>query len=358
MKTYNDIYKEICSVDNLNKAYNKARKSKAKKPYVVEFNANLEENLKNLQNRLVGFTYKPKPLKKFIIRDPKTRTIHASAFVDRIVHHALVNVIEPIYEKIFISDSFASRKNKGTHSAVKRFEEFMRKVSGNGRLVKNAINNNQIEGYCLKADIKSYFGNVRHEILLEIIRKRIADENVIKLIRQILTNFDSDIKGKGMPLGNLTSQFFANVYLNELDYFVKHKLKAKYYIRYVDDFVIFHRSKKRLVYFEKEINNFLLSKLKIWLHPNKTKILALRNGVSFLGYKIFFHYKILVKRNRRALKNKARLVLANKLSREKFLEFLVGWNGHAKWSNSFNLRKEIEKLILVTPSLLPISQYI
>jgi len=358
MKTYKNIYGRICSIDNLVIAFKKAKRGKSKKFYVPAFEKNLDENLKNLQKELLEFTYKPKKLKKFIIRDPKTRTIYASAFVDRIVHHAIINLIESIFEKVFIYDSFASRKGKGAHLAIKRFCEFMKKVSGNARLVKNAINNNQIEGYCLKADIKSYFDNVNHEVLLNIIRKKFKDNNTIWIIKNILDNFDAKKEGNsrhyfennkellksncsGMPLGNLTSQFFANVYLNELDYFVKHELKAKYYIRYVDDFIILHRSKKRLAYFQARIDEFLRKNLKIWLHPQKSKILALRNGITFLGYRIFYNYKLLIKRNIRLMRTKIVLFKQGKILKKNLKDTLKGWEGYAKWANSYGLRQRI-----------------
>src|SRR3989344_1402290 len=245
MKTYKNLYSKLCSIENLRLAFKKSRKDKTLLPYVVEFEENLDENLMELHKELSAFIYKPNELKRFIVRDPKTRTIHASVFRDRVVYHAIVNILEPIFDKRFIYDSHASRKNKGTHNAVKRFDKFKRKISKNGKLAENAYNKNNIIGYVLKADIKHYFNNVDHERLLEIIERKIKDKNIIWLIKQILNNFDSSIKGKGMPLGNLTSQFFANVYLNELDQFVKHKLKAKYYIRYVDDFLILHNSKEK-----------------------------------------------------------------------------------------------------------------
>ncbi len=163
----------------------------------------------------------------FIIRDPKTRKICKSAFRDRIVHHAIVNILEPIYEKIFIYDSYANRKNKGQHKALERFYYFLRKVTSNGRKLNGIKDKNYVCGYCLKIDIKRYFDNVSHEILINILKKKIKDENVICLIKQILENNLNNVKTKSMPLGNYTSQFFANVYLNELDYFVKHKLKIK-----------------------------------------------------------------------------------------------------------------------------------
>ena len=275
MKTYKNLYAKLCNIDNIILAYEKARKGKSKKQSVIEFDKNTQENLEQLQRELIEMSYQPKPLKRFVVRDPKTRTIHASAFKDRIVHHLIVGVLEPIYESIFIYDSFASRKNKGSHRAIARFDEFQRKVSQNGQLIKNAQNRNQVQGYVFKADISHYFDNVDHEILINIIKRKIGDGKLIWLIRKVLNNFNSPIKGKGMPLGNYTSQFFANVYLNGLDYFVKHELKAKYYIRYVDDFVILHRSKKRLEYFKKRIIEFL-KEIKLEPHSEKSDIIPLQ----------------------------------------------------------------------------------
>jgi len=231
MKSYKNLYPKIYYYKNLELAFKKAKRNKSFMPYVVKFEENLENELKQLQKELKSQTYKPRKLKRFIIRDPKTRTIHASSFRDRIIYHALCNIIEPIFDKTFIHDSYASRLNKGIHRAVERFDKFKRKVSKNGRLVSNFYNKNNIIGYVLKADIKHYFDTVDHKILLNIIKRKIKDKKIILLIQKILNNFDTKIKGSGMPLGNLTSQFFANVYLNELDYFIKHKLKAKYYIR-------------------------------------------------------------------------------------------------------------------------------
>lgn len=151
MKTHKRLYQKLYSKENLLSAFQKAKKGKSKRSYVIQFENNLEDNLNKLQEELQNKTYKPHLLHKFIIRDPKTRTIHSSNFRDRIVHHAIVNILNPIYEKIFIYDSFASRKNKGSHEAILRFEQFIRQVSSNGRLVKNHYNNNSVQGYVLKA---------------------------------------------------------------------------------------------------------------------------------------------------------------------------------------------------------------
>ena len=343
MKTYNNLYKKLYSYENILSSFNKAKKGKSKKDYVIRFESDLQRNLENLQNDLINKTYFPSSMKKFIIRDPKTRIINASIFRDRIVHHAIINILDPIYEKIFIYDSFASRKKKGSQEAIKRFEFFMRKVSSNGKIVKNGLNNNSIRGYVLKADFRHYFDSVNHEILINILRKKINDEDLIWLIKIVLDNFEIS-EGTGMPLGNYTSQFLANVYLNELDYYIKHVLKAKYYIRYVDDFVILHKNKKRLEYFLNHINNFLPC-LKIKLHPDKTEILPLRNGITFLGYRIFYHCRLLRRRNikhfLKKLEKNISLFKNKEISKEQLESRINGWMGYAKFGNTFNFKEKV-----------------
>ncbi len=345
MKTYKNLYTKLCSTENIIEAYEKARKGKAKKLAVLEFEEKTLENLQTLQKELINLTYEPKPLKRFIVRDPKTRTIHASAFRDRIVHHVLVNILEPIFEKIFIHDSYASRKDKGAHIAITRFDKFKRKVSQNGLVVRGKNNtSNNIQGYVFKADIYHYFDNVNHETLINIIKSKFKDEKITWIIRKILNNFKTESEGKGMPLGNYTSQFFANVYLNKLDYFVKHELKAKYYIRYVDDFVILHRNKKRLEYFRKHIVEFL-NEIKLKLHPNKSDIIPLQKGITFLGYRIFYNYKLLRKRNRDHFTNKLEKYIKfykeDILSDKDLINRLEGWFGYAQWANTYSFRKRI-----------------
>ncbi len=348
MKTYKNLYKKLYSTDNLNLAFRKARRGKSKKDYIARFELDIEKSIGLLQRDLRLKIYKPSRLKKFIIRDPKTRTIHSSIFRDRVVHHAIINIIQPIYEKIFIYDSFASRKSKGAHLAVKRFEYFVNKVSSNGRKIKHPFNNNSIRGYVLKADIKHYFATIDHKILLNILRKKIKDNDLIDLIRIVLNNSENQIERKGLPLGNYTSQFFANVYLNHLDYFVKNKLKAKYYIRYVDDFVILDKNKDTLFIYMDKIKKYLQF-LKLDLHPDKTEIHALRNGITFLGYKIFYHYRLLRRRNiryfKRRLNEKLELYHCGLMGKEELDSFLQGWQGYSSFANTYNFNKKIEKVV-------------
>ncbi len=344
MKTLSPNYSKIISVGNLYLAWKKAKKGKTKRPCVIEFNKSLVKNILNLNRELETLTYSPKPLVTFILRDPKTRIISKSAFKDRIVHHAIVNIIEPIFDKSFIYDSCANRINKGGIFAIKRFDKFKRKV---GR-------NNTRKCFVLKADIKHYFQTVSHDVLLKIIKRKITDESIIWLILKILNNFDSKKDKTGMPLGNLTSQFFANVYLNELDYFVKHKLEIKHYIRYVDDFIILHENIKQLENWKRQIDEFLKQELKIELHPNKSKIVLLSQGVDFVGFRNFYYFRLLRKRNIRNMRQKIEMFKQGLMSKEKFFESFQGWNAYAKWANSFKLRRKIVRKIYADNTLINI----
>ncbi len=344
MKTYRNLYDKVHSIESLYLAFRKARKGKSNKLYVKEFESDLESNITALKTELEALNYRPRKLERFVIHDPRTRVIYASDFRDRVVHHTLCNIIEPIFEKMFIFDSYANRKNKGTHAALERLDRFKRKISQNGRLVKSAKNNNMTIGYFLKADIKHYFDSVDHEILLDIIKKRISDEKVLVLISKILSNHESKLQGKGMPIGNLTSQFFANIYLNELDYFVKHELRAKYYIRYVDDFVILHESKEQLEEWKERIKEFLAT-IKLELHPEKSKIYPIHHGVNLLGFRIFYHYKLPYKRNIRRFfsrLNKFSIIYEDgEISEEKIMQSIEGWLAYAEHGNTYKLRKRM-----------------
>ncbi|MBI3033114.1 helix-turn-helix domain-containing protein [Candidatus Woesearchaeota archaeon] len=329
----------LCSYENLELAFSKARRGKTLKPYIIEFEQSLKANLMLLRNELLFHTYKPKPLETFIIRDPKTRKISKSDFRDRVVHHAFCNIIEPLFDKQFIFDNYANRIGKGAFKAIERFDEFKRKVSKN---------NNRI-AYILKADIKHYFDTVDHSILMLIIKRSIKDERILQLIKIILSNHNTTEQGKGMPLGNLTSQFLANVYLNELDQFIKHTLKAKYYIRYVDDFVILDSSKEVLEKYREKIDYFLSKNLLLQLHPDKSKILKLHSGILFLGFRIFYYHKLIRKKNIRKfhgkLKEMKRLHEKNLIEREKVIERFEGWLAYISHADTYKYKRSITKII-------------
>jgi retron-type reverse transcriptase len=333
MKSYKKLYEKICSLDNLVLAWKKARKHKTRKDYVIEFESNLRDNLLQLHKELKEQTYKPEQLKTFILRDPKTRKISKSAFRDRVVHRAIHQVIEPIFDKKFINSCCANRIGKGNLYALVLFDKYKRKIT----------KNNTRTAFCLKADIKHYFFEVNHKILLNILKRKIKDEKTINLINKILKNYWD--KEKGMPLGNLTSQFFANVYLNELDQFVKHKLRTKYYIRYVDDFVILHNSKEQLETWKKEIDEFLQQNLKIELHPEKSRIIPLSKGIDFVGFRNFYYHRLLRKRNVKKMLIKIEQFKKKELSFDKLLESFQGWQAYSKWANSYKLRESVLKQV-------------
>ncbi|MBI5390005.1 group II intron reverse transcriptase domain-containing protein [Candidatus Woesearchaeota archaeon] len=338
------LFEQLCSLQNLTSAYWKARKRKACNADVQHFHQAWKLHLIQLKQELLTKSYHPQPLKTFVLRDPKTRTICVSDFRDRVVHHALVNVLQPIFEPRFIYDSYASRKGKGTLAALRRLTSFLRKVTSNGKLVAGAKNANAVCGFALKADIRHYFETVDHSVLLHIIRKMVNDDDILWLVRTILDNYCRGQHGKGMPLGNWTSQFFANVYLNELDHFVKHQLKVKYYIRYVDDFVILSRSKKKLEADLQHIAAFL-STLCLQLHPGKSRILPLSKGIPFLGFKVFYHCKRVRRNNIRSMEQRLRYLLnacrEEEMDYQCLLDVLQGWNAYAMHGNSYHLRQRI-----------------
>jgi len=351
MKTYRKLFERLCSLENLELAFKKARKRKTLKPYVIEFEANLAGNLQQLHDELASKTYRPLPLRSFILRDPKTRCISVSEFRDRVVHHAICNVLEPIFEKYFIHDSYANRKGKGVLAALERFDQFKRKVSRNGARIAGVADDNVVQGFVLKADVKHYFDTVDRLKLLGIIGKRVVDSDVLDLIRSVVDNHAGKFPGKGMPLGNLTSQFFANVYLNELDWFVKHELKVKCYIRYVDDFVILHQSARRLLEWKDSINEFLRRELLLELHPQKSSICPLGRGVDFLGFRCFYHFRLLRKRNIRKMLHRLErlkddyqlgIITANDI-----LESVRGWNAYSMHANTYKLRGAIANNVIV-----------
>jgi len=290
-----------------------------------------------------------------VIRDPKTRVISTSHFRDRIVHHALCNIIEPIFDRTFIHDSYASRKGKGTNKAIERFDCFKRKVTQSGRNVNRARYGGMVVGYILKADIRHYFASVDHEVMMAAIRKRIADKKVLWLTGRILDNHDSRTPNKGMPIGNLTSQIFANIYLNGLDCFVKHELRARHYIRYLDDFVIFDKSKEKLEEYRERIEQFLKT-IRLELHPEKSNVIPLRRGISFLGFRIFYHHKLLKKSNMKLFRKKMyeleKSYRKGEISEDVLWEKINGWIEYARHGNTHKLRLRMtNNLVIRLPNL-------
>ncbi len=248
----------------------------------MAYERRLENNLFELRDDLLGESYRHGFYDPFTVHDPKERRIHKATVKDRVVHQAVVNVIEPMFERRFIFDSFSCRIGKGTHAAVDRTRTFLRQAS----------NNNTRTVYALKCDIRKFFASVDHAILFSLLARRIGDTGILRLLAHIIKSF-SVSQGKGIPLGNITSQLFANVYLHELDWFVKHALREQCYIRYCDDFIFVHPSRQHLLALISRIEEFLSRHLSLHLHPDKVIVRSWTQGIDFLGYVILPHCTIL-----------------------------------------------------------------
>jgi retron-type reverse transcriptase len=285
-------FSDVISIDNLLLAWRGFRKGKRSKPAVINFELKLEENILSLYQDLICGLWEPKPYKVFYTRDPKLRQIHEADIRDMVLYQAVYQKLYQVFDATFIFDSYSSRKTKGTHAGVKRFEGFANKVTQNYTRA----------AYALKCDLRKFFDSIDHEILLELIARKIDDYKLFNLIKTIILSFEKSA-GKGLPLGNVTSQLFANIYLNELDQFIKHNLKAKYYIRYCDDFVVLSDSTEYLNHCLNKIEYFCAKSLSVNLHPGKIEIRKLKNGVDFLGYVSLPRYRVLrTKTKRRMLK--------------------------------------------------------
>lgn len=275
-------FEDVISLENLLEAWKEFLKGKRKRKDVQEFGLSLMDNIFQLHNDLANNTYNHGPYQAFRINDPKPRQIHKSTVRDRLLHHAVYRQLYPFFDKTFVADSFSCRLDKGTHKALDRFRQFGHKVS----------KNNTRTCWILKCDIKKFFENIDHEILLSILQKYIPDKNIIWLLEKVIRSFSS-ASGRGLPLGNLTSQLFVNIYMNEFDQIIKHRLKAKYYIRYADDFVILSQDKAWLEETLPKMSDFLCEKLRLKLHPDKISIETLSSGVDFLGWVHFPDHRVL-----------------------------------------------------------------
>lgn len=329
-KVFHNIFEKIISLENLFLAWKEFSNGKMKKADVLQFKFNLEENLFQLHSDLKNKTYQHSHYTAFNVCDPKLRRIHKACVRDRVLHHAVFRILYPIFDKSFIFDSYSCRNEKGTHRAVLRLEQFCRKAS----------RNNHKTIYALKCDIKKFFDSINQEILLELIGKKIDDENAIRLIQKIIESFDA-----GLPLGNVTSQIFANIYLNELDQFIKQKLKIKYYLRYCDDFIIISENEAYLRRLIPVIGDFLEKELKLNLHPDKIIIRKWRQGIDFLGYVVLpYHRVIRTKTKRRILKKiwlKHKMVREELVLEESFKQSLQSYFGVLKHCQGYKIKKDL-----------------
>ena len=277
-----NIY-NVADPENLLEAWREFLLGKRSKTDVHEFSLRLMDNLLSLRDDLLHHIYRHGGYQAFTISDPKPRHIHKAAVRDRVLHHAIYRTFYPFFDKTFIADSFSCRIGKGTHRAIQRFAVFGRRAS----------RNHTRTCWVLKCDIKKFFASIDHATLTEIIRSYLPDPGLRWLLGEVIGSFSSTAPGKGLPLGNLTSQLLVNIYMNEFDQFVKHRLKVKYYVRYADDFVITSSDRRELEDLILPIQAFLAERLKLELHPGKVSIATIASGVDFLGWVHFPDHRVL-----------------------------------------------------------------
>lgn len=339
MKTFHNLYTEIASFDNLLCAAQNAQKGKRYQKSVATFNLHLEEELLRLREELLSKSYQPGAYRSFMIYDPKERMISAAPYRDRVVHHALMNVTAPVFERTFIYDSYANRKGKGVHAAILRYQEYARRFL-----------------YVLKCDIRKFFPSIDHEILKQELRWKIACPDTLWLIDIIIDNSNAqeehiayypgdDLftpwqRRHGLPIGNLTSQWWGNIYLNRFDHFVKEELRVPGYIRYVDDFVLFGASSGQLHDWKSAISAYL-NRLRLSLHPQKSQVYQVEKGVPFLGFKVFKEYRTVRKqkprRYKRFLRKQMSMRKQGKLCPNRLEMGLNSWLGHVRFGMSRRL---------------------
>jgi hypothetical protein len=345
MSAARNLFLHVHAFENLYWAFRQARRGKRGREEVAAFEYDLEKNLLQLQAELQTATYRPGPYRHFWIHEPKRRKISAAPFRDRVVHHALCQVIEPIFERCFIHDSYACRMNKGTHRAVNRCQAFAR-----------------WHRYVLKCDIQKFFPSIDHEILLSLLARKLADPRVMELIREILKSgegvlaeeyvmrwFPGDdllaaLRPRGLPIGNLTSQFWGNVYMNSLDQFVKRRLKCRAYARYVDDFLLFSDDKAELHRWKEEIMTFLEG-LRLTLHERKSVVFPVSEGIDFLGYRVFPTFRrmrrVTVRRFSRRLRHLRDAYRAGSITIQQVSQSVQSWAAHCRYAQSYRLRRAI-----------------
>jgi RNA-directed DNA polymerase len=345
MKVNHNSYHKLTTKKNIFRGFKEFLKGKRRKQDVINFSQNIGENLENLHRELVSKTYLPGKYSQFIVRDPKTRIIHKADVVDRIVHHIVSDVLEDSYDSTFIYHSYACRKNKGTHKAVLALQKMG---------IRESKNNSKV-CWVLKCDISKFFASVNHKTLLEILSRRIKDQDFLEVLEKIINSFSSDKtidlnNKKGIPIGNLTSQLFSNIYLNELDQFVKHTLKVKFYLRYADDFAFVSYDREYLLGLISPLQKFLKNTLDLDLHPKKIILRKFSSGVDFLGYIIFPKYILpRTKTKRRLIRKiheKVKQFKAGEISEEPLNQTIQSYYGFLVHANTYEFKQKLQNLIM------------
>lgn len=332
MKTVGNLLGQICEYNNAVLAYQKARKCKRYKPEVYKFEIVREVNLLRACEELRNLTYTPGKYKVFKVWEPKERVIMALPFYDRVIQHMKCTYIEPIFEKKFMYHSYACRKGKGEHEASDQLSKWLHELE--------VVEGKKI--YALKADIHHYFQSIDHVILKAELRKYIKDKELLIILDRIVDHNGIFDDGVGIPVGNLTSQLFANVYLNRLDQFMKHNLHIKYCLRYMDDFIILSDNLEQLREWWEQIEIFLHNELRLELNP-KTTIIATKNGIDFVGYRHFSDHKKVRKQSMRKVRSLFRSFRDGEITEEYFDKSFTSRLGHMKHADTYNLIGNLAK---------------
>jgi RNA-directed DNA polymerase len=343
-KSYNGLFPQIASFANLHRAWQEARRGKRRRPDVATFERDLEANLLRLERELLAGSYRPSGYHSFFIREPKRRKISAAPFRDRVVHHALVQIIEPIWEARFSNASYACRIGKGTHRAADHAQELLRR-----------------HRYVLKADVSQFFPSIDHQTLDSLLTRHIACRPTLDLCRRIMAGGDrvlaseytlqlfpgddlfAALRPRGLPIGNLTSQFWANVYLHPVDVLLQRELRLPH-VRYCDDILIFANDKATLHTARTALAERMAT-LRLCLHPIKTRLYQADEGIEFVGYRLFTTHRRLRRGNVRLfvrrLRRQQHAYHVGRLSAEKVRQSLQSWIAHAKHADTYRLRSRL-----------------
>ncbi len=343
VKRFGSLYERICSFENLVSAAYRARLGKRFRPDVARFHHSLEANLLTLRDELRERTWVPGGYRTFYIHDPKTRLISAAPYRDRVVHHALCNVVEPLFDRCFVSDSYAHRAGKGIHAALDRCTGFCRRYN-----------------WVLKCDIEKFFPSMDHAILMELVERKVKCPGTLWLMRTIVANsnpqeeviryfpgdnlFSPHERRRGVPIGNLPSQFLSNVYLSGFDWFVKQTLRCRAYIRFADDFLVFGNSKAWLAGLLPKMQSYL-DGLRLRLHPRKCQVKPVQDGIDFLCWLVYPDHRRLRRRTgvrfQRRLRELQQMYATGMLSLDEVRASIMSWIGHLKHGDTWGLRRRL-----------------
>lgn len=329
MKKVTAVFEEITSFRNLIEAGRLTLRGHRHKPAAAYFWYNLETEILQLQDELRGGQWYPRPYRVFTIYESKPRQICASDLRDRVVHHAICRVLDPVFERRLISDTYACRRSKGSHAAVKRAQVFLRGSE-----------------YYLQCDVSKYFASIGHDTLKHIYRKMIRDRRLLGLLDRIVDHaVPGNEPGRGMPIGNLTSQYFANLYLGELDHYVKEQLRVKSYIRYMDDWLLMSDEKKVLNQQLVDIRHFLEDRLQLALKERAVRIAPVSEGVTFLGFQVYRGMLRLCRgklaRVRRTIRHLEKMCLAGEIDEEALARSVSSMLGHWSQADTLQARRQL-----------------